>query len=61
MDNVSSLNLTKLDLNEKRFNYLMNKDAMAVEKLAEGIRKFDEDTNKLRDIIRKKLEEGEKG
>jgi len=33
----------------------MNSDPMATEKLAEGIRKFEEDTNKLREIVRAKL------
>ena len=45
---------------EKQFHYDMMRDAMATEKLAEGIRKFDEDTNKLRELVRKRLEEGVK-
>lgn len=37
----------KLDLNETRFRWMLNEDAMATEKLAEGIRKFTADTLKL--------------
>ena len=34
-------------MNEKTFRWIMNEDAMATEKLAEGIRKFTEDLLKL--------------
>lgn len=37
----------RLRLSEKAFRWLHNEDAMATEKLAEGIRKFNADTNKL--------------
>lgn len=37
----------RLDLDEKRFRWLHNEDAMATEKLAEGIRRFDADARKL--------------
>jgi hypothetical protein len=33
----------------------MNSDPMATEKFEEGIRKFEEDTNKLGEIVRAKL------
>ncbi|MCP5492707.1 MAG: transaldolase [Chlamydiales bacterium] len=39
--------LEKLDIDEKSFRYLLNDDAMATEKLAEGIRKFAADIIKL--------------
>ncbi|MCB1117570.1 MAG: transaldolase [Chlamydiia bacterium] len=39
--------LEKLDIDEKAFRYLVNDDAMATEKLAEGIRKFAADIIKL--------------
>jgi len=42
----------KITLAEKDFRYLHNTDAMAVEKLAEGIRKFAADQVKLEDKIR---------
>jgi transaldolase len=38
---------TRLDLDEKTFRWLHNEDAMAVEKLSEGIRRFNEDARKL--------------
>ncbi len=37
----------RLDLDEKSFRWLHNEDAMAVEKLSEGIRRFNEDARKL--------------
>ncbi len=44
-----------MSLDEKQFRWLLNEDAMATEKLADGIRKFAVDQVKLEDIIRKKL------
>lgn len=41
----------KLDLNEARFRWEHNEDAMATEKLAEGIRKFAVDQQKLEDLL----------
>jgi transaldolase len=48
-------NIEKIEMDEKKFRWLMNEDAMATEKLAEGIRKFTEDIVKLENLIRKKL------
>jgi transaldolase len=45
----------KIDLDEKAFRWMLNEDAMATEKLAEGIRKFSEDIVKLEGMIAKKL------
>jgi transaldolase len=39
--------LEKIHLDEKRFRWMLNEDAMAVEKLSEGIRKFYADARKL--------------
>ncbi len=39
--------LEKIHLDEKRFRWMHNEDAMAVEKLSEGIRKFYADARKL--------------
>ncbi|MFZ0566058.1 MAG: transaldolase [Chlamydiales bacterium] len=41
------MDIEKLDLNEKAFRYLVNDNAMATEKLADGIRRFAADTVKL--------------
>jgi transaldolase len=38
---------TRLHLDEKTFRWMLNEDAMATEKLAEGIRKFNADARKL--------------
>ena len=46
----------KLDLNEARFRYLLNDDAMATEKLAEGIRAFAKDLGTLKAMVAKKLD-----
>eukprot|EP00946_MAST-07B_sp_MAST-7B-sp1_P001006 g1006.t1 len=42
-------------ITEAQFRWMMNEDAMATEKLAEGIRKFAVDIVKLENIIREKL------
>lgn len=42
----------RLDLDEAKFRWLSNEDAMATEKLAEGIRQFARDQEKLEKIIR---------
>lgn len=41
------LSLEKIELDEKKFRWLLNENAMATEKLSEGIRKFAEDAMKL--------------
>jgi transaldolase len=45
----------RLALDEGRFRFLLNEDAMATEKLAEGIRSFAADTRKLEALIRSRL------
>ena len=45
-----------LSLDEARFRYRLNDDAMATEKLAEGIRAFVKDLGTLKSMIAKKLE-----
>jgi len=44
-------NIQRLDVSEKNFRWLMNSDAMATEKLSDGIRLFDADTTKLAKMI----------
>ena len=48
-------NLQKTTIDEKTFRWLLNEDAMATEKLAEGIRYFARDTIKLEKIIEQRL------
>ncbi|MGQ0651267.1 MAG: transaldolase [Betaproteobacteria bacterium] len=41
----------KLELDEKAFRWMHNEDAMATDKLADGIRRFDADARKLEKLI----------
>jgi transaldolase len=45
-----------LAVDEKKFRYLLNEDAMATEKTAEGIRKFAADIAKLEQLVASKLD-----
>ncbi|MGJ8652115.1 MAG: transaldolase [Opitutaceae bacterium] len=47
--------IEKLDVSEKSFRWLMNEDAMATEKLSQGIRVFGQDMGKVRAIVESKL------
>jgi len=47
LEGARAADLPKIHLEEKDYRWLHNTDAMAVEKLAEGIRKFDADARKL--------------
>jgi transaldolase len=44
--------LDPIDVSEANFRWLMNSDAMATEKLADGIRSFTADTLKLEQYIK---------
>jgi transaldolase len=50
-DAAPDADLTRIALDEKAFRLMLNEDAMATEKLAEGIRAFCADTDKLKQII----------
>ena len=52
---AAAMDLKKVSLDEKTFRYLMNDDAMATEKTAEGIRKFSADIVKLEQMVAAKL------
>jgi transaldolase len=45
----------RLDLDEKKFRFLLNENAMATEKLSDGIRKFSADIVKLEKFVASKL------
>lgn len=45
-----------MTMDEVTFRWQLNEDAMATEKLSEGIRKFAADTHKLEELIKKKLQ-----
>ncbi|MBK5196401.1 MAG: transaldolase, partial [Proteiniphilum sp.] len=46
-DTAMTMDLEKIAVDEKSFRWMMNEDAMATEKLAEGIRNFTKDLVKL--------------
>jgi transaldolase len=46
----------RMALDEKAFRFMMNEDAMATEKLAEGIRLFAKDLQTLREMVSKRLQ-----
>jgi transaldolase len=46
-EKAKASNMEKINLDEKTFRWMMNEDAMATEKLAEGIRNFTKDLIKL--------------
>lgn len=52
------MDLTKLSLDEKTFRLSLNDNAMATEKLAEGIRHFARDAAKLEETIKSKFKTG---
>ena len=52
---ASEIEFEKLELDEKRFRWLLNEDAMATEKTAEGIRLFNADALKLQQYLSERL------
>jgi transaldolase len=54
-ETAKGLDIPKVPVDEKSFRWALNEDAMATDKLAEGIRKFAEDIVKLEGIIAQSL------
>jgi transaldolase len=54
-EKAKSAKVDKLELDEKKFKYLLNDNAMAYEKTGEGIRKFAADVVKLEKFVAGKL------
>jgi transaldolase len=52
-ESARSLKVDRIHLDEKAFRWMLNEDAMATEKLAEGIRRFNEDLMKLKEYVSK--------
>lgn len=50
-----AMDLEPIDVSEASFRWLMNSDAMATEKLAEGIRGFTADTLKLENFVKQQV------
>jgi transaldolase len=51
VEDAKKQSIARLDLDEKSFRWMQNEDAMATDKLAEGIRRFDADARKLEKLI----------
>jgi len=51
----AAMNMEKMHADEAAFRWLLNEDAMATEKLAEGIRKFTADLIKLENFVKRKM------
>jgi len=47
--------LERLRLDERTFRWMLNEDAMATEKLSEGIRRFHADGESLAKVVRKEV------
>src|SRR6266436_3858799 len=54
-EKAKAANVEKLELDEKKFRWLLNDNAMATDKLSEGIRKFAADVVKLEKFVASKL------
>ena len=54
-EKAKSVKIDKLELDEKKFRWLLNENAMAYEKTGEGIRKFAADVVKLEKFVASKL------
>ena len=54
-EKAKQADVQRLELDEKKFRYLLNDNAMATEKTAEGIRKFAADIVKLEKFVASKL------
>jgi transaldolase len=54
-EKAKSADVKRLELDEKKFRYLVNGDAMATEKTAEGIRKFPSDIGKREKFVARKI------
>ncbi|KAL3104136.1 hypothetical protein niasHS_002163 [Heterodera schachtii] len=55
VENAKKCELEQIEVDEKIFRWQMNEDAMADEKLADGIRRFAADAIKLEELIRSNL------
>jgi len=54
-EKAKAAKIDRLNLDEKKFRWLLNENAMATEKLSEGIRKFAADIVKLEKVVASKL------
>ena len=54
-DKAAGMDIAKVPMDEATFRWMLNEDAMATEKLAEGIRSFAADLDKLRALLADRL------
>lgn len=57
---AKEMDIPKIDMTENTFRWMMNEDAMATEKLAEGIRGFAKDIVKLEEVVQEKISSSNK-
>ncbi|EMI16643.1 Transaldolase [Rhodopirellula maiorica SM1] len=55
-DAAAKMDIDKVEMDEATFRWMLNEDAMATEKLAEGIRGFAADLDKLRTYLAQRME-----
>lgn len=55
MTSAKGADVKRLEVDEKKFRYLLNDNPMATEKTAEGIRKFAADISKLEKLVESKI------
>ncbi|GAA5509601.1 transaldolase [Novipirellula caenicola] len=55
-DAAAKMDIEKIEMDEATFRWMLNEDAMATEKLAEGIRGFAADLDKLRSYLAQRME-----
>ena len=53
---AAKMDIERISMNEGVFRWMLNEDAMATEKLAEGIRSFASDLDKLRSYLAQHME-----
>mmetsp|Transcript_13182 Transcript_13182/g.24979 ORF Transcript_13182/g.24979 Transcript_13182/m.24979 type:complete len:314 (-) Transcript_13182:165-1106(-) len=51
----ATMDIEKIDMDEKTFRWMMNEDQMATEKLSDGIRGFAKDIVSLEEIVKSKM------
>jgi len=51
VEKAKAQSIARVAMDEKAFRWMQNEDAMATDKLAEGIRRFDADARKLEKLI----------
>jgi len=57
---AKDMDIPEIEMTESKFRWMLNEDAMATEKLAEGIRGFAKDIVKLEEIVQGKIDMSKK-